>query len=127
MQRRIALGLVVRHADRLGAGDQDPDGTEVVPPTRQAVEVERRLWKDDVDPLPFGNGEDLLGKCVVIAGRHEVEFVAEESANGTFRHIGPDQANLALAVRAKCADERRRPGRATGSEQNGDGAEAHDV
>jgi hypothetical protein len=64
------------------------------------MEVEGRLREDDVDTLPRDDVEHRVGEAGVRPGRHEVERVAQMPAHRPFRHVCPDQADVALAVLA---------------------------
>ena len=61
-----------------------------------------------------------VGEPGIRAGRHEVEGVAEVAPDRPLGHVRSDQPQLALAVLAQRAEQRRRPGRAGGRHEHGD-------
>ena len=63
------------------------------------------------------HGSDEAG---IVAGRDELERVAEVASDRALAHVGADDAYVALAVLAQRPHERRRARRARGSEQNRD-------
>ena len=73
----------------------------------QALEIERRLGQDAVGALGLDDRADGGGEAGIGAGRDEVEGVAEVPADGALGHVGADEPQLALAVLAQPAEQRR--------------------
>ena len=86
----------------------------------EALEVERRLRQDDVDALALDDLEHGVREARVGAGRDAVERVAEVAPDGALAHVGADEPDRALAVRAQALQERRGAGRARGADEDGD-------
>ena len=124
VEQGIALGLVVRAVDRVRPGHEHRDG-EPLAVRGEALEVERRLGQDDVDPLPLDDLAHRVRKARVGTGGNDVERVAEMAPDGALRHVRPDQAQVALAVPAEGAEQRRGSRRARGRDEHGDRSKAH--
>ena len=62
---------------------------------------------------------DRVGEARVGARRDEVERVAEVAADRALGHVRADEADVALAVLAQGAEQRGRPGRARGGDEDG--------
>ena len=116
-QQRVRLGLVVRAAHGLGAGDEHGHRKPLAA-RREAGQVVRGLRQDDVDPLALDDLEQRVGVARVRARRHEVEGVAEATADRALRHVDADETHLAFAVVAQPSQERRRAGRARGADED---------
>ena len=119
LQERVGLGLVVRAVDRVGARDEHRN-REAVAVRGEPLEVEGRLRQDAVDALALDDVEDRVREARIRAGRDEVERVAEVAADRALAHVGADEPHGPLAVRAQPLQQRRRPRRAGGGDEDGD-------
>ena len=120
VEERIALGLVVRDPDRLRARDEHDhaplrEGRLGLGERRQVV---RGLRQDGVDALPPAQLEHGFGEDRARPGRHLPERVAQPPADSQLLHVTADELQLALAVCAQGANERRRAGGAAGGDED---------
>ena len=119
-QEGVALGLVVRAVDRVGRRDEDGDVAEAPGRAGEPFEVERRLGQHCRCALALGDFADRVRKARVGTGGDEVESVAEVPADRALAHVGADEPDLALAVRAQRVEERCRPGSARRGHDDGE-------
>src|SRR5205085_7423454 len=73
VEQRVALGLVVRAANRVGGGDEDARVAEFTLRLGEGEELERRLWDHSVDVLAFADGGKGGGEARVASCRRHVE------------------------------------------------------
>ena len=119
LQQGVGLRLVVGAVDRVRRRDQHRHG-EAVPVRGEPFEVEGRLRQDDVDSLALDDVQHRVGEAGVGAGGDEVEGIGEVPADRAPAHVGADDADAALAVRAQALQQRGRPGRAGRADEDGD-------
>ncbi len=86
----------------------------------EAFEVERRLRQDDVDALALDDVEHGIREAGVGACRHAVKRIAEVVADRALAHVGADEPDRPLAVRAQALQERSGSGRPRGRDEDGD-------
>ena len=109
-QQRVALGLVVRAADRVGRRDEDGEPVEGSSRPARPAQVERRLRQHRVDALVLGRPRASRPRTrgptpPARGGRRR-----RAGADRALGHVRPDQAHRPLAVLAQRAQQRRRPG-----------------
>ena len=113
VEQRVGLGLVVRAADRLRATRRARAISSKRPSPRRAragrrttaAARRRRARARQIS-------SSASAKPGSAPGRHEVEGVAEVPADRQLGHVRADEPNVALAVLAQRADQRRRSRRA---------------
>ena len=119
VEERIALGLVVRRPDRRRAGDEHGDAR-----LRERRFASARPSRSCDDCGRTASMRSRRQSCrrfsakIGLARRHLPERVAEPSAHRPLLMSQPTSPSVALAVLAQRANERRRPGRAAGGDED---------